>query len=432
MGYTFAAALVKKTGAASATRKAIREGFESMGYRKANPEDASLVLPLYHDRKSAWMTIALEMPEDLEAQLEQLRQLSAAMHTPVLYFMNFDSDFLCIAATDGDKIQHTHVGWIDEDDGIMQDSEDLSVFDALLPDEAARTEFRRILAVDHEERVFSEEAAQEMAALFGYTSEALFVDEDAEPFAELGFIHRSQLQAGRGVPEGREQREPLFMPEHAPPVLAAVTMDFVNPTSVTICSRGGKGRGVRILMQAEGYDAADWEAPCICLSNVLNRYCGFAAPEEYEEKVVPKRAVFADGSAGWVAEFPGVPLFRGVNPASPQQKTARAQKCMNAGSYHVWIALYEGRFLNHGPDEPLQAELPDADWREREYPSVREHIDKYVQRTHIWIVPMENPNGWTHHAFPLVQPGPGHVWLQDYVPEDIRERTPKRSVSLNE
>ena len=62
MGYTFAAALVKKTGTAPQTRKAIREGLENLGCRKAsNAEDASLVLPLHHDKKSAWMTIALEM-----------------------------------------------------------------------------------------------------------------------------------------------------------------------------------------------------------------------------------------------------------------------------------------------------------------------------------------------------------------------------------
>ena len=41
MGYTFSAALVKKTGTAPATRKAIREGMGNMGYQKAaNAEDA--------------------------------------------------------------------------------------------------------------------------------------------------------------------------------------------------------------------------------------------------------------------------------------------------------------------------------------------------------------------------------------------------------
>ena len=117
MGYTFAAALVKKTGTAPQTRKAIREGLENLGCRKAsNAEDASLVLPLHHDKKSAWMTIALEMPEDLDAQTELLRQLSTEMHTPILYFINFDSDFLYLAATDGKDVQHVHVGYIDEDE----------------------------------------------------------------------------------------------------------------------------------------------------------------------------------------------------------------------------------------------------------------------------------------------------------------------------
>ena len=418
MGCTFSVALVKKNGPAPSVRKAVREGFERMGYRRAEPEEASLVLPLYGDKRSAWMTLALDMPEDMDAQLEQLKQLAAAMGTPVMYFMNFDSDFLFVAATDGEKLQHVHAGWIDGDDESMQDSAELSVFDALLPDEAARAEFRRILAAD-EERVFSEEAAQEMAALFGYTHEALLVDEDAEPFAVLGFVPRSHPQTGRCPSGKREVRVPLLMPEHAPPALRIVAQHFENPTHLSICSCGGVGRGVRILLQAEGYDAEGWEAPCIWLSNEINRFCGYAAPEEYDAKVVPQRAVFTDGSKGWVAEFAGAPLFRGVNPASPERKSARAQKILGASEYSVHIALYEGRFLPRKPGGPVQAALPAGDWRKREWPSVCEHIDRFAQRTHVWIVPMENPDGWMHHAFKLVPPKRGQVWLTGFVPEEL-------------
>lgn len=409
MGYTFAAALLKKTATAPGTRKAFREAMENQGYRKAaSAEEASLSLRMYHDKKSAWLSLALEMPEDLDKELEFLRKVSAEMHTPILYFMNFDSDFLYVAATDGKSVQHVHVGFIDEDDEAMTDSDDLSIFDALLPDDTARAEFRRILAVDDEERVFSEEAAQEMAVLFGYTPEVLFIDEDAKPFAEFNF----ELPGEEGVP--------FLMPEDAPVALAVTCCHLgVNPGILSFYSCGGVGRGVRILMQAQDYDAETWEAPCIKLSNEINKNCGYPAPEEYSAKVVPKRAVFNDGSKGWVAEFPDVPLFRGVNPDSPQRRSMKAWKIEQAINYHVSIALCDERFRTPEPDEPVQMMLPDDDWRAHESLALQAHFDKYEQRTHIWIISMENPKACRHYAMPMVQLQRRQVWLAGFVPDEM-------------
>ena len=362
MGYTFAAALVKKTGTAPQTRKAIREGMENLGYQKAaSAEDAALALPLHHDKKSAWLTIALEMPEDLDAQMELLRQLSAEMHTPILYFMNFDSDFLYMAATDGAKVQHVHVGF-DEDDDAMTDSEELSVFDALLPDETARAEFRRILAVDDEERIFSESAAQEMAALFGYTAEALFVDEDAEPFAVLGFDLPGQ------------EAVPLMMPEDAPPAFTLVCGGYGNSIGMSVKPCGGVGKGIRVLMMAEGYDAEEWRCACARLDNTLNKNCGHPAPVEYEAKALPHRVSFKDGGKGWEVEFPDAPIFRGVNPDSPLARTKRAYDISLANEFRLDLTFTGGTFKNN---ELNRSEI-----------------------THVWVIPMENPAGAIHHSSP--------------------------------
>ena len=365
MGYTFSAALVKKTGTAPATRKAIREGLENLGYRKVcNAADASLVLPLHHDKKSAWMTIALEMPESLDGQMEFLRKLAEEMHTAILYFMNFDSDFLYIGATDGKAVQHVHVGFIDEEDEAMTDSDDLSVFDALLPDEAARAEFRRILAVDDEERVFSEEAAQEMAALFGYTPEALFVDEDAEPFAVLAFD-----------PPGQED-VPFLMPEDAPPAFTKdlAALGYGNPIAMRINPCGGKGKGIRVLMQADGYDAEDWRAAVVRLSNESNRRVGHPAPQEYAAQAVPHRVAFQNGRKGWEAEFPDAPIFPGVNPESPLIRSPRANAVYCANGYDLSLVFTGGKFRNNG----LQLS----------------------EKTHVWVIPMKNPAGAIHHDSP--------------------------------
>lgn len=368
MGYTFAAALLKKAGTAPGTRKAFREAMDALGYRKAaSAEEAALSLRMYQDKKSKWLSLALDMPNSLTDELEFLRNVSAEMHTPILYFINLDSDFLYVAATDGKAVQHVHIGWIDEDGDeenaeAMQDSEDLSVFDALLPDDAARAEFRRILAVDMMERVFSESAAQEMAALFGYTPEGLFIDEEAEPYAMLGF----DLPGVEAVP--------FLMPEDAPPAFALVCGGYGNSIGVSVRPCGGVGRGIRVLMKAEGYDAEDWRCACARLDNTLNKNCGHPAPVEYEAKAVPRRVDFKDGGKGWKVEFPDAPIFRGVNPDSPLARTKKAYDIGLANEFRLDLTFTGGTFKDN---ELNRSEI-----------------------THVWVIPMENPAGAAHHSSP--------------------------------
>lgn len=410
MGYTFAAALLKKTTTAPSIRKNFRLAMETLGYRKAaNAEEASLTLRMHQDKKSAWMSVAMEMPASLNDELELLRKVAAEMHTHVLYFMNFDSDFLYVAATDGKDVQHVHVGFIDEDDEAMQDSDDLSIFDALLPDDAARAEFRRILAVDDEERVFSEEAAQEMAALFGYTPEVLFIDEDAEPFAELCF----------DLP-GKEA-EPFLMPEDAPVALRVGSMGLGNPSGINVFSNGGVGKGIRVVLRADGYDAQDWELPVMQLSKCVMRHPGQRLEILFDEKVVPKRVNFQDGSSGWIAEFPDAPIYRGVNPASPQEYTKKGYDYHFEHAFTLSIAFRGGTFALQRPEEPDEDMLKDPakmmEWykRRQEYEQQTAH-----EKTHFWIVPVQNPEKAAHGSIPRkpFRKDIPHDWLRGYWPED--------------
>lgn len=364
MGYTFAAALFRKTGTAPATRKVLRESMESMGYRRAaSAEEASLSLHLYQHKKSSWLCAALDMPEDLDKELDFLRALAAGMHTSILYFMNFDSDLLFIAATDGVDVQHVHVGYCEEDD-LPPDSDNLSLFDQLLADDAARAEFRRILAVDEEERIFSESAAEEMAPLFGYTPEVLFTDEDTPIFAELNF----------DLPG--EEAVPFLMAEDAPPAFTKelALLEWGNPACLAIHPCGGTGKGIRVLMRAEGYDDEDWEAECVQLSNVINKNMGHPAPLEYQAKALPKRVAFQDGSKGWMVDFPEAPIFRGVNPKSPMARSQRADAIYTANGYSLYLAFTGGTFST----EDLN----------------------FTEKTYIWVVPMENPAGAINHSIP--------------------------------
>lgn len=413
MGYTFAAALLKKTTTAPGTRKEFREAMETLGYRRAaSAEEASLCLRMHQDKKSAWLSLALEMPEDLDKEMELLSKIAAEMHTPILYFMNFDSDFLYIAATDGRDVQHVHVGFIDDDDEAMEDSDDLSIFDALLPDDAARAEFRRILAVDDEERVFSEEAAQEMAALFGYTPEVLFIDEEAKPFAEFNF----------DLPG--EEAVPFLMPEDALPVCRIGIMGLDNPSDVEIQSCGGVGKGIRILLRADGYDAHDWELPVLWLTNEhIKHVTGSPAEIPCDEKVVPKRCKFQDGGEGWLADFPDAPIYRGVNQDSPMVDSAKAWDYHGAHSSILHIAFCGGTFVSQTLEEPDADMLRDSikmmDW----YMKRQEYEQKMPNgKTHIWIVPLQNPGQSACSTVPIprkpFRKEIPHDWLRGYWPED--------------
>ena len=411
MGYTFAAALMKKTTTAPGTRKAFREAMEGLGYRKAaNAEEASLALRLYQDKKSAWLSLAMEMPESLDAELEFLRKVAAEMHTPILYFMNLDSDFLYVAATDGKDVQHVHVGFIDEEDESLEDSDDLSVFDALLPDDAARAEFRRILAVDEEERVFSEEAAQEMAALFGYTPEVLFIDEDAKPFAEFHF----DLPGGEAVP--------FLMPEDAPAALRIGVMGLGNPSDIVVFSNGGVSKGIRVVLRADGYDAQDWELPVLWLTNeYMARLTGKPAEFFFDEKVVPRRVKFQDGSDGWVAEFPDAPIDRGVNPASPVEYSKKGYDYHYAHSLTLHIAFRGGSFETRELDRPDPSIWADDNKRAEWFAQRRKQLQEADDgKTHIWIVPMQNPEKAANGAIPRkpFRKDIPHDWLRGYWPED--------------
>ena len=411
MGYTFAAALMKKTTTAPGTRKAFREAMEGLGYRKAaNAEEASLALRLYQDKKSAWLSLSMEMPESLDVELEFLRKVAAEMHTPILYFMNLDSDFLYVAATDGKTVQHVHVGFIDEEDEALEDSDDLSVFDALLPDDAARAEFRRILAVDEEERVFSEEAAQEMAALFGYTPEVLFIDEDAKPFAEFHF----DLPGGEAVP--------FLMPEDAPAALRIGVMGLGNPSDVVVFSNGGVSKGIRVVLRADGYDAQDWELPVLWLTNeYMARLTGKPAEFFFDEKVVPRRVKFQDGSDGWVAEFPEAPIDRGVNPASPVEYSKKGYDYHYAHSLTLHIAFRGGSFETRELDRPDPSIWADDNKRVEWFAQRRKQLQEVDDgKTHFWIVPMQNPEKAAYGAIPRkpFRKDIPHDWLRGYWPED--------------
>lgn len=418
MGYTFAAALLKKNCTASSTRKAFREALENLGYRKAaSAEDAALSLRMYHDKKSAWLSLAMEIPESLDAELSFLRKVSAEMHMPILYFLNLDSDFLYVAATDGAGVQHVHVGWIDEENAeAMRDSDDLSIFDALLPDAAARAEFCRILAVDEKERVFSEEAAQEMAVLFGYTPEVLFVDEDAPPFAELNYV------LGGGGIAGSKEAVPFLMPEDAPPALRVGSMGLCNPSDITIFSNGGVGKGIRVVLWADGYDARDWELPVLWLSNeYIVRLTGRPADIPFDDKVVPRRCKFQDGKEGWIAEFPDAPICRGVNPESQMEYTKKGYDYHYAHSLNLSIAFRGGSFseytlqqldLEKNPDPVKRLEWLRAERERGQQPSEGE--------TNILIAPVENPGQGicqTIPRLPFRKELPNN-WLRGYWPED--------------
>ena len=86
------------------------------------------------------------------------------------------------------------------------------------------------------------------------------------------------------------------------------------------------------------------------------------------------RKAFQDGGKGWEVEFPDAPIFRGVNPASPLAHSARVDAIYGANSHNLCLTFTGG--------------------------TVKDNELNFSEQTHIWIIPIENPDGVIHHSSP--------------------------------
>ena len=171
-----------------------------------------------------------------------------------------------------------------------------------------------------------------------------------------------------------------------------------NPFLISCESCGGAGRGVAVEFRAVNYDPDALEMPFVSVFHFGLRMemCAEGAFPDAQAihercffRTVPERCTFEDGSRGWIARFPEVPILRGVNPEHPQFQLSRGARERFSSCFCVYAAICGDAF-------PVIREAPLA---------MPECFQTLNERTRVRCYPMENPVGATEMEMGLVQYG---------------------------
>ena len=208
---------------------------------------------------------------------------------------------------------------------------------------------------------------------------------------------------------------PLYMPEDASPAFttARSVRGTGNPIAMELHSCGGKGRGIRVALMAEGYDATDWELLPLHLTN-QRPFGGGQVEEPYTATAQPQRITFSDGSAGWVAEFPDAPIPCGVNPDVPNPYAKHVIQAYAHTGYLLRLAFEGGNPPEGMPPvmnpsmELMQDKNALREWLLEQFKPVLENPEK----THIWVYPADNQDGAVHHEVPRAKLARPPFWLE--------------------
>lgn len=395
MGSFFNALFLRTDGAPKETRERLKAGFVARGYdllpQSAGGEHRAT---LYADRKRAWGALVTDLLGG-EDDLEEARRVARELGKPVILAMNVDSDALYLALTDGERMEDVVIGNGEAYD-LRAETGPGPMWDEVLGSDANRAAFREVLGREY---VFSEEALNDLAPLIGGLPDvaALSIELEDEvledgprPYCSFNLGHK-------------KGGTPFLAKRTAPPAL--VDQGFVsrecneNPFMVRCDSMGGEGRGVVVELRAVGYDPDALEMPFASVFHFgvreqlfAEKSCSFDEDEMCARcffRCVPERQTFEDGSRGWIARLPEVPILRGVNPEHPDFQRARGQKARFNSGFCVYAAIC-GDAYSVIRKRPL---------------SMPERFQTLPQYTRIRCYPMENPAGFTELEMGLVQYG---------------------------
>lgn len=391
MGSFFSLFLICTGGAPKQARLRLQDGFRARGYDLLpGNADGERRMQLYASARQAWGALVPDSPEDVNP--DEARQLARELGAPVIYAANMDSDVLYLCLTDGERAEDLCIG-NGEAYEIHPETGPGALWDEVLGSDANRAAFRAILARDY---VFSEEALDDLAPLLGgmpdlraIPLDGSFDDYESRPYCSFNLGHR-------------RSGTPFRMKAGAPPAFVDqrhVAHDVnANPFHVRCESCGGEGRGVVVEFRAVNYDPDALEMPFATIFHFGLREEMFAedalpdAQAMYERcgfRAVPERCSFDDGSRGWIARFPEVPILRGVNPDHPQFAHSRGMKERFSSCFCVYAAICGDAF-------PV---IRDA------LPGIPECLHPLNERTRVRCYPMENPDGATELEIGLVQYG---------------------------
>jgi hypothetical protein len=209
--------------------------------------------------------------------------------------------------------------------------------------------------------VCADEALLPLAPLVGYRYEdsVRYPGDPGGPLLECRFRRRVE--------------HPWYLPDDLPPAFDRASHPFrANPIRVSFIGSGGKGKGLQVLVIANGFDPDEYEIDEIRLGWDIQEY----RPQQ-SAAAKPIAYIFDDGSAGWVAEFPDVEIQPGINPKHPDVYTQKGMERHFQRHVNVDFLILGGDF----PEPVRTGGRPDFEGGPKE-PSVD-----------IYMIPLENREG---------------------------------------
>ncbi|NLG25064.1 MAG: hypothetical protein GX558_06885 [Clostridiales bacterium] len=217
--------------------------------------------------------------------------------------------------------------------------------------------FRAAIAREYE---LADDALAPMAELIGFSLEDAMrrFHDPGKPLLECAFKRPGAV--------------PLYLPDASPPALRLYSLSpLANPVSVSFDSVGGAGKGLRVLVAANGFDVDE------CPIDGMRLSWG-RIPGPGDEAAAPEPVRFADGRRGWMAHFPDVAIQPGFNSAHPDFRQRRMIWRRDERRCSLEFAVLGGPF----PEVPMFAGFDLID-----------EISSRAPTVDIWVSPYDNVDG---------------------------------------
>ena len=319
MGWTFDMTLMPKAESAEKTRETLLAALRQMGCELAGDAQAGMALRVHCTDRGKYAGLSGELLSVFggEEAEKRLKALSKALGRPLIHLLNLDSDWFCATVYAGGKSVSLRSGFDPETGRRCMPRKLPSAFGGIVPDEKTGEALLESFRAEH---VFSEEEAQALSEAVDF--DPALLDPEAMEAAETLFFT---------IPEAKGER---FLPASMPPALKMSSWSYGNPYCCSVQPAGGEGRGVRIWILPERFPSRDWHCPVVTVQILRD-----GGGDRAIWRVRPEAVTLQDGSWGWRADLPEVPIGRGLDPEHPWSRSAAAFRSMGESELNVGFVL---------------------------------------------------------------------------------------------
>lgn len=319
MGSSFENILIE-AAEPDALRRGLIRALKTAGLIPADEgEDADCTFRLYGAEGDKFWTL---VGETLSGNVHELAgKLAKALKRRAIVASCVDSDVLIMSLTKGGAFSTVCV-----EDPEGYDIEPGPYRAAPWKELVGEDCWEAFRAAVEDQYVCADEALQPLAKLVGYRYEdsVRYFGDPGEPLLECRFKRRVE--------------HPWYLPDDLPPTFQPSGFRHEQGSLMTsFFSRGGQGRGVELLLVANGFDADE-----LGLSGVRFTRNFYNLRERRDIEAVPKRVRIDDGRTGWVAAFLEAEILPGDNPNHPKARTLEGLERRSHREYYVTFLLPGG------------------------------------------------------------------------------------------